>query len=406
MSGEVKHAWNGSVLTIISDSGASSSDLIGPKGDTGPRGPQGPGGVIYDEQGEVVIDLEPYATVEEVQYQIEQHKPNLDNYATKAYTLETVINNQPDLSQFATMNYVDNKVDNVQIDLSPYATKDYVDSKAPNLDPYATKVELTAAISGLDIDQYATENYVSTQIAKAQLQGAEVDMSGFATLDDLKQVSVNIDNKTLVLDSSGKVRTAIGGYEQVEGGAFFTSEVSTWVKETSHTGGSNMLDYVAGICDYEFEEGKKYVFSWARADGTGVDTFSQAYFNQNIVDKTAMIWQMKGSDNIYRSVYIKPEEPYTVYVSVSDSAKDYYTSFTIYDGEPVTTIQQIDAKFIPIDGVTLVRTADGKIASLGSTGSGGVVLENYYTKTEIDELLANLSIEGGVEYPSGEEVKY
>ena len=37
----ITHSWNGSVLTITTDSGTSSCDLLGPKGDDGCRGPQG-----------------------------------------------------------------------------------------------------------------------------------------------------------------------------------------------------------------------------------------------------------------------------------------------------------------------------------------------------------------------------
>ena len=46
MAGTIEHYWNGTVLTVISDSGTSSCDLAGEKGDTGPRGPQGPVGEI------------------------------------------------------------------------------------------------------------------------------------------------------------------------------------------------------------------------------------------------------------------------------------------------------------------------------------------------------------------------
>ena len=41
MAGTIKHSWNGTVLTIESDSGISSADLKGAKGDTGIRGAQG-----------------------------------------------------------------------------------------------------------------------------------------------------------------------------------------------------------------------------------------------------------------------------------------------------------------------------------------------------------------------------
>lgn len=41
MSGTIAHSWNGTILTITSDSGTSSADLKGTTGDTGPRGPRG-----------------------------------------------------------------------------------------------------------------------------------------------------------------------------------------------------------------------------------------------------------------------------------------------------------------------------------------------------------------------------
>lgn len=48
MAGNIYHSWNGTVLTITSDSGTSSCDLKGATGDTGIRGPQG----IQGEKGE------------------------------------------------------------------------------------------------------------------------------------------------------------------------------------------------------------------------------------------------------------------------------------------------------------------------------------------------------------------
>jgi hypothetical protein len=49
--GNIYHEWNGTVLTITSDSGTSSMNLIGEKGDTGIRGPQGPAGDVVGIQG-------------------------------------------------------------------------------------------------------------------------------------------------------------------------------------------------------------------------------------------------------------------------------------------------------------------------------------------------------------------
>lgn len=42
----ISHSWNGTVLTITSDSGTSSADLKGDIGIRGPQGPQGPQGEI------------------------------------------------------------------------------------------------------------------------------------------------------------------------------------------------------------------------------------------------------------------------------------------------------------------------------------------------------------------------
>lgn len=49
--GNIYHSWNGTTLTITSDSGTSSVDL---KGDIGLRGPQGPYGILYDAAGNAV----------------------------------------------------------------------------------------------------------------------------------------------------------------------------------------------------------------------------------------------------------------------------------------------------------------------------------------------------------------
>lgn len=76
MAGEIKHKWNGTILTITSDSGTSSADLKGEKGDDGIRGPQGATGFTIGADGSI------------------------------------------DTSGFATMEYVDNAVSNVNVNSS------------------------------------------------------------------------------------------------------------------------------------------------------------------------------------------------------------------------------------------------------------------------------------------------
>jgi hypothetical protein len=60
--GTIKHEWNGTVLTITSDSGTSSCNLKGAKGDDGCRGAQGSPGIIVDTTGNIL--LEGYVTRE------------------------------------------------------------------------------------------------------------------------------------------------------------------------------------------------------------------------------------------------------------------------------------------------------------------------------------------------------
>lgn len=52
MAGVITHSWKGTVLTVTSDAGTSSADLAGA---TGCRGPQGRPGVVYDNEGKIIV---------------------------------------------------------------------------------------------------------------------------------------------------------------------------------------------------------------------------------------------------------------------------------------------------------------------------------------------------------------
>ena len=159
MAGTIEHYWNGTILTVISDSGTSSCDLAGEKGDTGPRGPQGPAGLsgIVGPQGETGPQGE-QGPAGEVDYsRLEEYMAlsggtmsgaiNMGSNkitalaapekgtdaANKQYVDDSVANaiagGQIDLSGYATTDYVDTAISNAVPDLNAYATKDYVDKK-------------------------------------------------------------------------------------------------------------------------------------------------------------------------------------------------------------------------------------------------------------------------------------
>ena len=111
--GEIYHSWNGTVLTITSDSGTSSADL---KGDMGIRGPQGvAGGSTEHLEGleQRVEDLEAmsggyvsWATLHEEMESALATYPDFDyiwnNYYTKEET-ESLIAPQYELIQSFTL---------------------------------------------------------------------------------------------------------------------------------------------------------------------------------------------------------------------------------------------------------------------------------------------------------------
>lgn len=143
----ITHSWNGTVLTISSDSGTSSVDL---KGDMGPRGPQGAPGISIGEGGDV------------------------------------------DLSNYATKKYVDQEIESALEDFEPtnldnYYTKTEVDAKIPDAENLATKTDVANATAGL-----ATQDFVTSKIAEAQLgggEGGDIDLSGFALKSEIPDVS-------------------------------------------------------------------------------------------------------------------------------------------------------------------------------------------------------------------------
>lgn len=150
MAGTITHVWNGTVLTITTDSGTSSADLKGATGDDGIRGPQGPAGIIVGDTGN--ISLEGYATKEYVDDAVANASTgsvDLSNYYNKTETdsqISTAISAipAPDMTDYATKTYVDEAIANAsigEVDLTNYATKDYVTGLG-----YQTEAQVLALI--------------------------------------------------------------------------------------------------------------------------------------------------------------------------------------------------------------------------------------------------------------------
>lgn len=204
MAGTITHSWNGTILTITSDSGTSSADLQGGKGNTGPRGAQGPAGVIVNPDS--TIDTSQYATetyVNQKIAEIQGGSVDLSNYYTKPETV-SLLNNYatkaeiPDTTGLASQTWVEEKgyltthqplktingesivgTGNITIsggspDLSNYYTKEQIDAKGyltehQSLANYALKSEIP------DVSGYQTEAQVLALIrANMPASGDEV----------------------------------------------------------------------------------------------------------------------------------------------------------------------------------------------------------------------------------------
>lgn len=159
MSG-IYHEWNGTVLTITSDSGTSSADLKGAKGDIGVRGAQGVRGrdgntniiSVNGQTGAVILGAEEVGALPSTTI-----IPSIDGLATEEFVVQKVTEAQMsgadvDLSAYYTKTeteaLVSDAVIQTQVLLSDYATNEalalqtsqtklYVDSADNEVRAYA-----------------------------------------------------------------------------------------------------------------------------------------------------------------------------------------------------------------------------------------------------------------------------
>lgn len=149
----ITHSWNGTVLTITSDAGTSSADL---KGDTGCRGPQGPHGIVYDADGNII--MEGFATEQYVDEMLANVKPNMEGYATEEYVDQQIVNvatgGSIDMSKYATKDYVDKAISSGAGYVEPLSENDWSDDpfKLENYQYYATPNIMEADKSAFPFD--------------------------------------------------------------------------------------------------------------------------------------------------------------------------------------------------------------------------------------------------------------
>ena len=145
----------------------------------------------------VIPSLDEYATKEWVGAEIAKIEvPSLDGYATKNEVADAIAEIEiPSVEGLATEQFVADEIAKIEIpSLEGLATEAWVNEQGfltehQDISGLATKEEVVDAISKIEVpslEGYATESWVSAEIAKAQLEGEDVDLSGYATKDDIK----------------------------------------------------------------------------------------------------------------------------------------------------------------------------------------------------------------------------
>ena len=197
MAGTITHEWNGTILTITSDSGTSSADLQGGKGNTGPRGAQGPAGVIVNPDG--TIDTSAYATetyVNEKIAEIQGGSVDLSNYYTKPETV-SLLNNYatkaeiPDVTGLASQTWVEAK---------GYLTQ-HQTLKTINGESIVGTGNITISGGSPDMSNYYTKEQIDAKgyltehqsLAAYALKSEIPDVSGYLTLDTLPKYTGGVE---------------------------------------------------------------------------------------------------------------------------------------------------------------------------------------------------------------------
>ena len=207
MAGTITHSWNGTVLTITSDSGTSSADLQGGKGDTGPRGAQGPAGVIVNPDG--TIDTSQYATetyVNEKIAQVEAGSVDLSNYYTKTQTTAL-------LDNYATKTYVQEQISG-SVDLTNYYTKAQVDAKIPDITGLASQTWVESKGYLTEHQSLKTingESIVGT--GNITISGGSADLSNYYTKEQIDAKGYLTEHQSLANYALKSEIPDVSGYQ-------------------------------------------------------------------------------------------------------------------------------------------------------------------------------------------------
>ena len=164
------------------------------------------------------------------------NKANKEEIPTKISQLlndKGYLTEHQDLSNYATKFYVDSEIANAQleggeVDLSGYATEIFVQQQIEGIEhPEYDDTELREMIETIkvpSIEGLATEQFVQSEIAKAQLGGenGEVDLSAYATKNyvdtEIEEVGLKVNEDIITLnDDINSMMEVVNRHEEFFG---------------------------------------------------------------------------------------------------------------------------------------------------------------------------------------------
>lgn len=158
----------------------------------------------FEQVGTTELTLENYYTKDEVTALLNSIKVDLTGYATETWVKEAInaIKFPEEYDDTELRNLINNKADRIH-------THDQYLTKQQALAEYAKKSELFSGdyndLSNKpvipSIEGLATENYVKNAIAEAELNDKEVDLTGYATKDDVAEAISKIEFPTTDLSN-------------------------------------------------------------------------------------------------------------------------------------------------------------------------------------------------------------
>jgi hypothetical protein len=240
------------------------------------------------------------------------------------------------------------------------ATEEFVQTKIEEIEHPTT-----------DLTGYATETYVSQEIAKAQLEGAGVDVSNLVTqgqlsetVAELEAAGVTVDGKTIIKGADGSIATAIGGcvngdasqylYQGI--GLNLTDKATGWTDTDAVYLASHVYSYRAVLLDYGTIEGT-FTFTEEKLSETMTRRTSEIYFDASLGLPTSakiFVMYLLSSSGSINSITIGAYNGITL--------KD----FTIWMGADPCSTTPIDARFIPVDNET-ITIVNGKLTVIGAS---------------------------------------